>query len=440
MKKIFFPIVAIFLLSLFACNKPMEDLIQQVQQASYKPYSENIEYTLTDDDYNTIASVSLVAAQNAQDSAACSAIKTYHSFAETRPAAQFIPPFLAYKFPALDSGSIAKVTYNFDNSYIFSSNEQLTVPQEVYDELGISEFDADNPPADLIPTWLDTAAAANGLEYVVVKYNYDDGNDVQTLMMYFKYDNGWTVPDQYYITDADYESIAPGTSVATYHNFSSSYPPDHYIPIFLKLKFPYAYAGDAKEVIYKYYSGGVQVHKNKYIFDGNEWQAIEVKTDQFIHNGTAWVFDPTVKFEMSCSDYQLIVDWVKENKPEYMHPVYNNTEYYFGASAYYCNFDMRLTTRRQYDADNLLPADDAEAMAILWQRLDEGIMVMLQAKYPDAQPYVNGVPVYYEVTFSTYEPERHKYMIKFLCTGVGQFEPVEQDGAIADNPHIVLVQ
>ncbi len=437
MKKIFIPILTILLIGLMGCN-PMADIYKQLE-ANKKPFAKTIEYTLTDADYTTIASVSLVAAENAQDSAACKAIGTYKSFAETRPAAKFIPPFLAYKFPALDSGSIAKLTYNYDHSYIFSSTEEITVPQSVYDALGISAFDANNDPYSNIQNYLDTAMANPDIDRAVVFYDYDDGNNTYTTMLYAYYDNGWVVPtNQYTLSDADYESI--GGSAAQYHNFSSSYDPDFYIPRILLQHFPYAQEGDQMNVLYKYYSGGLSYHYNMYTFDGQQWNAMEQKHEQYIHNGQQWVFDPTVKFEMSCDDYQIIVDWVNQNMHDYMHPLYPNTEYYFGASSHYCNFDMRLTTRRANDPDNLLPADDNEATKELWQRLDQAVNILLEAKYPDAQPTVNGVPVYYEVTFSTYEPERHKYMIKFLCTDVGKFTPVDQDGAIEYNSHIVLVQ
>ncbi len=437
MKKIFIPILTILLIGLMGCN-PMADIYKQLE-ATKKPFAKTFSYTLTDADYTAIASVGLVAAQNAQDSAACKAIGTYKSFSDTRPAAKYIPPFLAYKFPALDSGSVAKLTYNFDHSYIFSQNEEITIPQSVYDALGISAFDSDNPAAGSIQDYLDSAYTNPSITKAVVLYKYDDGDNTYTTTMYAYYDGGWVVPaNQYTISNQDYESI--GGSAGRYHNFSSSYDPNFYIPRILLQRFPYAHEGDQIHVLYKYYSGGLQHHYNLYTFDGQKWNALEVKHEQYIHNGQSWVFDPTVKFEMSCDDYQIIVDWVKNNMPEYMHPLYKNTEYYFGASSHYCNFDMRLTTRRANDPDNLLPADDQEATKELWQRLDKAVDVLLEAKFPNAQPVINGVPVYYEVTFKTYEPATHKYMIKFLCTDVGKFTPVDQDGAIKYNSHIILVE
>jgi len=437
MKKIFFPIFTILLIGLIACN-PMADIYQLLEQEK-KPFAKTIEYTLTDDDYNTISNVSLIVAEDAQDSAACNAIATYKSFAETRPAAKYIPPFLAYKFPALDSASIAKLTFNYDHSYIFSDIEQITVPTEVYDALEITEFSEDVDPYSNIQTYLDTAFTNPQITKAIVFYEYDFEGEIATTMLYAYYDGGWIIPtNQYTISNADYETM--GGSAAQYHNFSSSYDPNFYIPRILEQHFIYSQAGDQIHVLYRYYSGGISYHYNLFTFDGQSWNALEIKKEQFIQNGTEWVFDPTVKYEMGCDDYQIIVDWTANNQPNYMHPIYNNTEYYFGASSYYCNFDMRLTVRRTNDQDNLLPEDDDEATKELWQRLDDAIKIMLEGKFPDAQPFVNGVPVYYEITFSTYEPERHKYMIKFLCTNVGEFSPVEQEGAIEYNSHIVLVQ
>ncbi len=444
MKKTFIYLAAVLMLGLFACNPQMQELIQQVEQSREAPYSESLDYTLTDDDYVTISTVGLSAAQNAADSAACAAIKDYKSFSEDRPAALFIPPFLQYKFPALDSGSYVRVTYNYDNTHIFTDDEVIILPTEAYDYYGISYFSPGDDVAQMIADWLNATNpdVAQGKTQIIFRYLFrDDNGNYSVKATYVAFDGQWIKPDFYMLEDADYENLAPNTVVAENHYFTSDYSPNTYIPVLLKVKFPYAIAGDEKKVIYNYFDGTVlYFHSNVYTFDGQNWNGVIQKTDQFANDGEKWAFDPTVKFEMSCSDYQIIVSWVQQNIPEYMHPVYTNTEYYFGASSYYCNFDMRLSTRRYRDSLNLLPADDQEAMKVLWMRLDTAINIVLETKFPFAQPEIYGIPVYYEVTFSTYEPERHKYMIKFLCTDVGKFTPVEQDGAIEYNPHIVLVQ
>ncbi len=442
MKKIFLPVITILIIALAGCN-PMADIYKQLE-AQKKPFSKTIEYTLTDEDYNTIASVSLIAAENAEDTAACEAIKTYHSFAETRPGPKFIPPFLSYKFPALDSGSIAKITYNYDHSYVFPYAQTITLPSNVYSNLGVSALDdQNNKPEVVVPDFLNSTDLYDSYDRLVVKFNYDDGDKVYEHAIYCIKDAGsWIAPDdQYVYRPEDYETM--GGTAAEKHYFTADYPPNTYIPNFLKTKFIYAQPGDVKQVLYKYNYGdwNTKYHYNKFFFDGQNWNYLEQKTEQYMHKGElGWKFDPTVKYEMSCSDYQIIVNWVKDNMPEYMHPIYSTSEYYFGASSYYCNFDMRLTTRRSRDSLNLLPADDNEAMIEIWQRLDQAIAILLEAKFPNAQPELYGVPVYYEVTFSTYEPARHKYMIKFLCTDIGQFTPVDQEGAIEYNSHIVLVQ
>ncbi len=445
MKKYLFTITILLILALFACNRPTLELVQQIEQSRQQPYSENLDYTLTDDDYNTIATVGLSAAENAQDSAACKSIKIYHSFGYNRPAAKFVPPFLGYKFPALDSGSYVRVTYNYDNTYIFTQDEQILLPNSAYSDLGLSHnyFDPDHSPDQLIPQWLNSQDQYSDFSRLLVRYLYQDtSGQFEARISYFERDpaTGWYHPDVYMLSDQDYENVAPNTEVAIRHYFTADYPPNVYVAALLRVKFPYAIAGDQKAVIYKYYDKALQYHYNIFTYDGQNWNSISQKTDQFFNDGQRWAFDPTVRFTMSCSDYQIIVSYVQEHYPEYMHPLYNNTEYYYGASSYYCNFDMRLNVRRSHDTLNLLPADDQQAMKVLWDRVVEAINIMLEIKYPDAQPEVYGVPVYYYVTFQTYEPPRKTYYIKFRCTDVGKFAPVPQDGSIEYNQYIVPVE
>ncbi len=432
MKKYIFSITAVLLLFLFSCNRPEEQLLQEVEQSRQKPYSESLDYTLTSDDYNTVAKVGLAAAQNAYDSVQCSLIGVYHSFSKSRPAAVFLPPFLSQKFPALDSGSYVRVTYNYDHIYTFADTELIIIPNNAYSEMGLSNnyFDADHNPDNYIPSWLNSKPEYNSYSRILVRYLYKNSDgSFTTKVSYYENDpvNKWFVPNYYLLQDQDYENLRPNTVVANNHYFTADYPPSVFIPILLKNKYPYAAPGDQKIVIYKYFDKKTYYQYNLYTFDGNTWTSIEQKTDQFFNNGQRWAFDPTVRYTLSCSDYQIIVDWVAQNKPEYMNQTYSNTEYYFGASSHYCNFDMRLDVRRQHDSLNLLSSDDQEAMRQIWGRLVDAINIFLQTKYPNAQPQIYGVDVYYYITFQTYEPPRKTYWIEFQCTGQGQFTPIKQE-------------
>ncbi len=417
MKKIIYLIFGVLALFFSACN-PNEEIYKQLDSMQ-APFSKQFSYTLTDDDYNTMKSLALAKAENADDSAKANELGSNHYFTDSIKPADYVPDFLANKFLALDSGSAISVGYNFSYKY--------QIPDNMIFESG-DTADAGNP-GDYSALVTDTVQNPQEGMKALVSYTGQtiNGSDTsyETDYALYVYDgSAWARPsDAFELTYADYEEM-PG-SIASYHNFSSSNTPEFYLPIFLKNKYPYAVKGDAFEIVYKYYLGKASAFYYDYWqFDGSDWFNIEQKSDQFINAGQGWVFDPTVKYEMSNDDYQIIVDWVNNNDTlnAYMSS-YGNTEYYFGASSYYGNFDMRVSKRQANDPNGYLTGlSDDEALTAIWARIPQAIQIFLEGKFPNAVPFVNGVPVYYIITFSTYEPERHKYSIKFLCTDTGTFE------------------
>ncbi len=141
----------------------------------------------------------------------------------------------------------------------------------------------------------------------------------------------------------DYESM--GRS----YLYSSIVP--SYITNFLLNKFPYAMEGDVKTVVYKSgsnptYSGAVQ-----YTFNGEEWineDFIDNKTEQFLVSNDGWVFDPTVVYTMTKPDYQLVVDYVRDNISADYLDSYKTAEFYYGFASYYGNVSLRLNYRDSY--------------------------------------------------------------------------------------------
>jgi hypothetical protein len=122
------------------------------------------------------------------------------------------------------------------------------------------------------------------------------------------------------------------------------------------------------------------------------------------------------------------VQYIK-NHPElsgYFDDYYENSEYYYGASAYYDNFDMRVYKRQDNDPLGLLDGmSEEEIKELMFERLKEGLDIFLEIRFPDAQPVSNGVQVFYEVFFATYEPGDYFYKMRFKVTGEGEFEYVE---------------
>ncbi len=419
-------------LLLFASCDPNKDLYDDLD-ALRPPYAEELSITLTDENYEDISSHWLELATNEADSALYTEIKTLHSFSATREAAILVPPLLADEYLALDSGSVIKVYYNYDHAHVFTDADMRELGDDDYTAIGGEVADsgfffAAHPAEDYLPAALSSYFPSAAAEFrAVVKYKFgENSSSTNNVEILYQFDGtDWTIPENSHVLTADdYDSMgAPGN----YDNFSSDATPEYYLPIFLTQKYPYATSKTQIDILYKYYGGGNKVISVSAFYDGDTWTIVEEKLDQFIHNGTDWVFDPTVKFSMQADDYIIIVDYIANHAElnVYKHEQYD-TEYYYGASASYNNFDMRVSKRIDKDALNYLEGlTDDEIRDVIFERLSEAIPIMLTGKFAEAQPFSNGVPVYYEVTFNTYEPERHKYMVRCLCTEVGTFEFTE---------------
>jgi hypothetical protein len=245
---------------------------------------------------------------------------------------------------------------------------------------------------------------------------------------------------------ADYTAMGQ-----TYGNLSSTLPAT-YLPIYLKQKYPYAAADDAKFVAYKYYNGSSTSYTcDQYVYDGTEWvlnNGVEQETAQFVKVDGTWIYNPDVTItlpagknqEMSTKYYQACVNWVYENVDV---PVcgstgiktgmgyvtsYGNNEYYSGTSAYQGNVDLRpASARAQYSAGYEGLTDD-EVVALMKKRFCEEVMPgALAALHPDAAP-VEGLTVTYTINFAAYNGSgTSTYVAHFKVVGKGQFEFVDCD-------------
>lgn len=254
-----------------------------------------------------------------------------------------------------------------------------------------------------------------------------------------KADGDWVMIEEdnfddgkYVVSAEDYDAMGnPGPG--RYNNFSSSDSPDDYLPHLISQYLPYAQAQDKVVVIYKYYAGYTDSRASEYVYNGTTWEntsRIIDRTEQFVHNGTKWVFDPTVVFTMKTEDYQMIVDYVSSELESSYVNSYGTGEYYYGADAYYENFDLRISTRTENDIPGFAGLSTEEAVDLTHERLEEAVEVLLQEKYPDAVTQVNGVDVHYIVTVDTYENDlsRGKYTYNFKCV------------ANAPNPEFELIE
>lgn len=232
---------------------------------------------------------------------------------------------------------------------------------------------------------------------------------------------------------------------SNYDNFSASMSADHYLPIFLAGKYPYATEGTTVIVAYKYFANNeTSLAASEYVFKSGSWvknTAMEIVTDQFVKNNGVWVYDPSVVISLSpirndaaiMAYYQAAVDWVWENvdvpagcknKGEGYVTSYGNNDYYSGCSAYYNNVDLRAAKAREQFAAGYEGMSDEEVVALMEERLIEVLAHALEALHPDAAP-VDGVDVTYTVKVPLYfgtNVTTCTHQIVYRVVGVGQFE------------------
>ncbi len=256
---------------------------------------------------------------------------------------------------------------------------------------------------------------------------------------YFEYDGSeWTRSNDIRVLQAeDYDAMGtPGK----YNNFSEDDSPYDYLPILLENEADDYPVGEVVMVSYKYYNGSKTVIiVEDYEYESGVWSPVttlEEKTEQYVHIGTGWIFDPTIRLAMTAGDYQVIVDYVKANISADLIDSYGTADFYTGASGYYGNFDLRVSERIKNDPDTYSSLTEEEAMALIDERVQEGIVFMLQSKYPNAVPDIVGIPVDYFITYDTYNNDysRGNYTVHYRCSSEGtppQFELI--DGPIDNN-------
>jgi len=349
----------------------MEDTYNDLDNKQ-EPYSENTSYTLVAADYSTASKAALADASNKADTAKAKLIASSLSFNDRFTVNNYVKYVLLKVFPALKDNSNVSVTYNSFSDYDTLSVElRYTLLSEDYDAMG-------------------TASGYPG------KYN----------------------------------------------NFDVTMNPAFFIPIWLKTKYPYSKVNDVILIRYKYYtakSGSLpattELLKMIFMYDGTNWVRTP-KVANFLYTDDVWKFDPTVRLTPISADFQLLVDWVYANKGRSFGSSYGNDEFYYGASAYQKNFDLRISTRAQYNVPGYAElTTDAEKIAKTWSMLEEGINTLLMIKYPSAVVDVNGLIVYYWVTFNTYENDlaKNAYVGIFKCITPGTTPVFERDKAFEDS-------
>ncbi|TVQ14236.1 MAG: hypothetical protein EA361_08580 [Bacteroidetes bacterium] len=435
----------VFFISIFlfiSCD-PNKDLYHDLDEMA-GPYNEEIDYTITLTDYDRLGGF----------------MREYNAFSDSFPAKEFVPLVLTMRYPTLLEGSVAQVTFNHfllypdwwdaGFGYVFTTEDYIAV----FGVTGSRFFYPDNPARNNIPFMADDLfpdADEGDRENVI--YDFRVGGETFQYLDVYEFDgSSWSWIETienlpyvgYELEDADYKHW--GTGISQFNRFNENNPPEEYLPSFLRNLLPFAVAGDEQVLRFRYFNGTQTLNiKDKYHFADPHWVKvpyfIEV-TEQYIFGAEGWAFDPTISFVMDRADYQYLVDIDPIGQQEF---AYADFAYYYGASAFYRNFDIRLLSRRLDKLANGEYADSAlaeifnsegaeAAVDEMMRRInEEGIIALLQHKYPDATPEVDGIEVLFFVSYETFGDNwtRTNPTVEYRCVAAGtppQFEIVEKEG------------
>jgi len=411
---------------LFSACDPNKDIYDAIQEAE-KPYSEKFDIELVNADYTEIKKLALITSTSKEDSTIANDLDTYKSFSTRRSPANLIPAFIASNYIALDSASSVNVKYNLAVSDYDSTHVQNIDYVEIFGTADTCFSSLYKPETYLLTVSQDS----NYINYFECKYGDTFAEAVDTIFVFTYLDGAWVTPANSRIFSL--EDFANVGITGDHINFSVTNKPEHYLPNYFSNIYPYAFEGDEVILTYEYYDGSnTYPVTDGYVFTGTEWVNSIGVVSQFIHTGEEWIFDPTINYTLTKDDYQLIVDYVANHEvlSAYMDQSYDNTEYYYGASSHYGNFDMRTYKRIANDSLNyLVDMSDDEVKVEIFNRLKEAIVVFGEARFPAQEPIANGIQVFYEISYKTYEPGYHYYKVRIKCTELGKFEyssgPVE---------------
>ncbi|WP_461640101.1 hypothetical protein [Labilibaculum euxinus] len=400
-----------------------------------KDYENLNYYQLTDADYDSMGTASGQPGK-------------YNNFAYNVLPEDYLPDFLAGVYPNASSGFVVEVNFKYYSDYVTSIVSQYwafngtiwanaaldsrTLSTADYDSMGTAKdepgeynnFAYDVDPADFLPAFLLVEypnAVAN--ELVDLTYKFYTGTETLTVKEFYSFDgSSWSaysadieVPvgiSKYALSVDDYAEMGFDEMFAKVDN-------KELLPIFLAQNKPYAQEGDKVAVTFKYLKSKV-IKRSAAEFTLTEgiwveYQSTIAKTDQYVRSTAGWVFDPSVLYTMGEEDYQMIVDYVKNNiEGDYIN-TYGTGESYYGVDAHYKEFAI---------ADGKFDASFAT-----WQdAVKAGVAVYLPLKFSSAVAQVDGVDVNYIITFAGYAGSMVDYTITFKCTKSGpspEFEYVE---------------
>jgi len=279
-------------------------------------------------------------------------------------------------------------------------------------------FNSSLKAMDYIPKLLNKRYIYADLNSVIkVSYNRVDYGDTTKI----------TATNRFTLTDVDYIQMG-----ITLKDFSSTSNVMFYLNTYLKLKCPYAVKNDVKVVSYLYYITAPAKKQYRILtFDGQNWVG---PTDQYIYNGTEWLYDPTlyvplVKTAVKNNPYVMaFLDYLRTHSTDATNPTkwypngtYTNEEHYYGFSAYYPEI-MMTSYRTTYGDDSIKALTTNDDKYVLFrQRVAESMPLFTQVNFPLLQTEVSGLQQYVVFTIPSYYSSSKSglFTIRMKCTESG---------------------
>lgn len=430
------------------------------------------EYTLTPDDYKTIASLTAntALAEKLGQEDALKAIGTNGCFATQEEARNYIPALLAttdkdLPYYALNNGSSVNVTFNLDTNLpeavqaINAGVLTYAVTDNDYEHIWDTEdympaFAPSHSAAEYLPAILKSCVEATAGQYVVVSF--------RTTSVEPDLTSGAPLPEStpdnaVYLYDGSAWAPAAGLTLVkpdeyqdimgqSYANLNYTQA-GHCLPIYLKQKFPYAQADDTKIIVFNMYVSGATTFKaREYAYDGSEWTLnMGAETFKFTKSDNEWGFNPSIEIELpyvrntppTSTYYMGCVQWVLDNivKPEKPDATLTtaepwidyrgNAEFYSGASAFYGNVDVRAATAKKNMPEGYTGYDglsDDQISDLLMKRFClETMRGSLESIHSDISP-VEGMEVTISVKFVAYTPATREETVVYTVVAPGKLK------------------
>lgn len=303
--KIYSLIIALVAMVSVSCD-PLEDEINEIE--ANVTITKDIEYTLTDDDYET-----------ADDVCDCSGFGNFSSEDDVKA---YIPVVLEDVFPALGRQSSALVKYQFFNGSspdLRGEEFTYTVTAQEYTDLGYNFGSFDDLSADIAKYATYKEPDAGDGDYMDITHEYYDGSSTSTVTTRGVYTVAYGWQYAFILPDAEYGDFFNESGI----DFSTSDEGKERMPVYLNENMSLFVEEGATLVVQfnfddRFTEGGSGLPNvpdvGLYIFSGGEWllyndhfQTTEESLN-FGHDGTTWVPDNTIKYTFTTADFSVCGD------------------------------------------------------------------------------------------------------------------------------------